>query len=681
MKAAATALALTLAVSAQSSATDVPSDNASPEPQAYAPLSRAAMAASFPFSAGLLAKGDLAVLKDGLEALSRGDTSAAKQARDKLNTASLDHRVLTWAIAAQGDWVSSGEVAAAAETLSAWPGQDRLRANIERALSREKAAPEEVVAAFAKAEPTTYQGRLALARAHAALGDEDAARAVLAPLWREQKLEPGTEASLLKEFGELIPPSDHRHRMERMLYEERVRSAERVAPLAGAEALLKAWAAVIRGSADAGKLLDAVPIAQRSAGYYFAKARYLRRAGKYHEAAKAMLFAPRHASALIDPDEWWFERRALSRELLDLEDAKTAYRIASDHVGGSAASRADAEFHAGWYALRYLNDPDKAALHFARIPAIADGPISKARGYYWLGRAAEAGGPGEATPFYERAAVHGTAFYGQLAAARLGRTSIDAGAPEPTALDRRNFFGREAVRAIRRLEQAGYERYADMLYRDLAGELESEGELTLLTVMAEKRGDHTLALRVGKIAASRGLEIGALAHPVGAIPEKASISGAGKALAYAIARQESEFNKEAVSGVGARGLLQLMPATAKMMAQKSGLPYSAARLTSDASYNATLGAAYLSDQLGRFDGSYILTFIGYNAGPGRAKTWMERYGDPRGKPIEEVVDWIERIPFTETRNYVQRVLENYQVYKMRLTGRFEIADDLVNGRG
>ena len=219
-----------------------------------------------------------------------------------------------------------------------------------------------------------------------------------------------------------------------------------------------------------------------------------------------------------------------------------------------------------------------------------------------------------------------------------------------------------------------------MLYRDLAQQMVSPGELALLAAMAEQRGDHFLALRVGKIAASRGLDIGALSHPVGVIPASADISGAGKALAYAIARQESEFNVGAVSGAGARGLLQLLPGTARDVAKRSGLPYSKERLTTDAGYNATLGAAFLGEQLGRFDGSYVLTFAGYNAGPRRAREWVARYGDPRGKSLDAVVDWIERIPFTETRGYVQRVMENYEVYKMRLSGKFDIADDLVNGR-
>jgi soluble lytic murein transglycosylase len=267
-----------------------------------------------------------------------------------------------------------------------------------------------------------------------------------------------------------------------------------------------------------------------------------------------------------------------------------------------------------------------------------------------------------------------------LAAQRIGLDSVKVGYPHPSMADHEKFARREPVRAIKRLKAMGQESLADMLCRNLAAELTSPGELTLLAVMAENRGDHFLALKVGKIASSRGIDIGSLSHPMGAIPTSANISGSGKALAYAIARQESEFNMAAVSGAGAHGLLQLLPGTAKEMAKKAGMTYSKARLTTDAGYNATLGAAFLGDQLGRFDGSYVLTFVGYNAGPGRALDWIKRYGDPRGQDIDAVVDWIERIPFTETRSYVQRVMENYQVYKMRLSGKFDIVGDLVKGR-
>jgi soluble lytic murein transglycosylase len=537
-----------------------------------------------------------------------------------------------------------------------------------------------VIRDFAGRAPATTLGTKLLARAYLATGDVDKGRAVLTPFWRTQRLDASDETSIIKEFGALIPVADHRFRMERMLYGERVKSALRISALAEGRELADAWAAVLRGDRGAGKLLDAVPAAQRSAGYFYAKAKYLRRKKDFEGAARAMLEAPSDAAAFADPDEWWVERRVLSRELVDRGDLKTAYKIVAAHSGGKVSSIVDADFHAGWYALRGLSDPALAAPHFAEMAKVADGPIGLSRAYYWLGRTAEAGGSGDAVAYYRRAAGYGTAFYGQLAAARLGLRAISIDNPSPNEADLKNFGGREAVRAIRRLEQAGYLARADILYRALAEQLHSPGELALLAALAEARGDHFLALRVGKIAANRGLAIGTLSHPVGVIPASADISGTGKALAYAVARQESEFKIGAVSGAGALGLLQLLPGTAKDMAKKNGLPYARERLTTDAGYNATLGSAFLRDQLGRFDGSYVLTFVAYNAGPGRANQWVKKYGDPRGKKLEQVIDWIERIPFTETRGYVQRVMENYQVYKMRLSGRFEIADDLVDGR-
>jgi len=622
-----------------------------------------------------------AALRQGLDALSKGDIAGALRVRDALPANALDRRILSWAVAINGGDVTSREIAAAVEELAGWPGLAALRRNVERSLYREKAPPDAVIAAIGDARPQTMEGVIALARARLARGEREAARAIVSPFWRTEKLEAKEEAPILREFDILLTTADHRARMEQMLHYDRIAAAMRVAKRAGAQELAAAWGAVLRKDRKAGSLLDAVPKAQRGAGYIFAKARQLRWAGKYKEAAAAMLQAPTDAASLVDPDAWWVERRVLSRELLDLGDAATAYRLAAAHAAESPALAADAEFHAGWYALRSLHDAGAAARHFQRIADIAEGPISLSRAYYWLGRATEEAAPDQARAHYERAARYGTAFYGQLAAARLGEKGIAAAYPAPTEDDRQSFAARPVVQAIRRLEAAGQQQRADLLYRELAGEIDNAGELALLAAMAEKRGDHYLALRVGKIAARRGIDIGALSHPVGAIPATADVSEAGRALAYAIARQESEFNAGAVSSAGARGLLQLMPGTARAMAKRAGMQYSAGRLVTDAAYNASLGAAYLKDQLASFDGSYVLTFVGYNAGPARAQEWVKRYGDPRGKDIETVVDWIERIPFTETRTYVQRVMENYQVYKMRLTGRFDLAADLVSGRG
>lgn len=624
---------------------------------------------------------DVSQLKTGLDALAANNIPGARTVRDALPANSLDQHILAWAVALYGgSKVPSGEIADAAKMLPGWPGTLALRRNSERALYRENPPAQAVVQAFNGCQPLTFEGVIILARAYVALGNVKAAQSVLSPFWRTEKLESKDETALTQEFGTLIPVADHRYRMERMFYADRPASALRIAALAGAQQLAQAWAAAEKGDTNAQRLLDAVPQVQRSAGYLFAQAEYLRKQGKFADAAAVVMKAPDDREALVDPDAWWVERRVLSRELVDQGDMKTAYQIVAAHAAESPANTVDAEFHAGWYALRGLNDPKRAATHFARIADLAQGPISLSRAYYWLGRAAEAGAPGSAKDYFTRASAYGTTFYGQLAAERIGSKALTIVYPQPSIEDRRSFSAREAVSAIRRLQEAGYDRYADTLYRDLAGQLTSPGELALLAVLAEKQGNHFMALKIGKIAGARGIDVGALSHPLGVIPDSADISGSGKALAYAIARQESEFNVGAVSSAGARGLLQLMPGTAKQLAKKAGMTFSQTRLTTDAGYNATLGAAFLGEQLDRFNGSYVLTFAGYNAGPNRATEWVSRYGDPRGKDVDEVVDWIERIPYTETRSYVQRVMENYEVYKMRISGQYDIVGDLVNGR-
>ena len=341
--------------------------------------------------------GSIARLKSGLDALSEGDPAPARAVRDSLPENALDRHILSWAIALRGGaGVQSGEIAAAARALPGWPGMDTLRRNSERAMLREGPPPQAVVHAFGATKPQTTEGTIVLARSLVALGNASGARMVLSPFWRTEELGAAEEAAIIGEFGKLIPATDHRYRMERMLYAERLGSARRVAGLAGATSLADAWAAVVKGDKKAQKLLDAVPAAQRSAGYLFAQAKILRRSEKFSKAAALMLKAPKDRASLVDPDAWWLERRALSRELLDAGDVKTAYRIAAQHSAEVPQEAADAEFHAGWYAFRGLNDPRTAARHFARIAEIANSPLSLSRAYYWLGRTAEAGGPGNA---------------------------------------------------------------------------------------------------------------------------------------------------------------------------------------------------------------------------------------------------------------------------------------------
>lgn len=621
-------------------------------------------------------------LKLGLDALSNKDPATAIAVRNRIADGTLDRHILTWAIAVSGQRdIPSFEIASAQRELQGWPGLKSLRANSERALYRENPRPADVLAAFGQTQPETTEGTIILARALVAQGESAAAATRLRTLWFKQGLDKDVETQILSEFSGLLTVGDHRRRMAMLLYRNRVEQAERFSDLGKAQSLYHAWAAVNRGSADATALISAVdPSWHKDPSYLFIRIENLRKQDNYAEAAKLLATMPSEQDALINPGEWWTEQRIISRGLLDKGDFRGAYQVAANHRATEATDIVDAEFHAGWYALRGNENPAAAARHFRRILDVSTRPLSASRAWYWLGRSAEAGGPGNAKDYFANAARFPGTFFGQLAAARLGRKVLNVTYPAPSAEDRARFESREAVRAISRLEAAGHSWRADSIYRALAEELTSPGELAILSARAEKTRNHQLSLQIGKTAFGRGIDVAALAFPVGVIPPTANIDGSGKALAYAIARQESAFNPAAVSTANARGLLQLLPGTAKGVASRYGLAYSKDRLTSDAGYNATLGAHYLGEQINSFGGSYILTFIAYNAGPRRVPDWLSRYGDPRGKPIDEVVDWIERIPFQETRNYVQRVMENYQVYKVRLGQSADIVEDLRMGR-
>lgn len=621
-------------------------------------------------------------LTQGLAALRFRQVETAQSVRDDLPVGSLDRHILSWAIALYGgNSVTSAEILRTQQELSDWPGANDLQRNLERALFLEAPAPETARKMLEGKQLLTPEGAVELARARLADGDRNGARNAIFSVWRSAKMNPNVEAAALSEFPDLLTQEDHRIRMERLLYDGDVTAATRVADRAQAMPLLTAWSAVLSNAPNARKLVDAVPGDIRSPGYSFLRIKLLRNANRLSEAAKIMLDAPSDANALIDPRAWWIERRLLARNLFDAGKSGLAYKLVSSHAAQTPTDRADAEFMAGWYALRGLNDPAAAERHFARIETMAEGAISRARAFYWMGRAVEAAGNSEdSKKHYAAAARYGTTFYGQLAAAKIGAKALNLVSPTPTEQDRTRFREREAVQAINRLNAAGQPQYAARLYLDLAQQIDNAGEIALLAELAEQSRNHFIALKVAKAAAQRGIDVGALSHPIGAIPDDANIVGAGKALAYAIARQESEFNVGAVSGAGALGLLQLMPATANETAQRTGLAYSQERLTVDPAYNASLGSAVLDQQLQRFGGSYILTFVAYNAGPRRADQWIARYGDPRAMPLDEVIDWIERIPFGETRAYVQRVMENYEVYKMRLVGQFDIVSDLTNGR-
>lgn len=618
-------------------------------------------------------------LKQGLAAIDDGEGDKALSIMAGMAEGSLEKKIMAWSIALSGNSaIDPGTLATLSAKVRDWPSKKALRTNYERSIGRAGLSPRQVIAAFAGGAKSP-QGAAILAKAHLSLGQKKKANQAIAPFWRNERLDKGLENYILRRAGDALTLEDHRFRMHRLLYKDRITAANRVAPKAKQESLARARAAVIRKSSKAKSLLGSVALSsQKDPAYLFSRIAHARRTENFSLAAELLLKAPADPAKLVDPGEWWVERRIVSRKMLEEGKNKLAYRLVAEHASTEARDIAEAEFHAGWYALRFLRNRKLAKKHFSRILSVSKTPISLSRGHYWMGRASK--GSSAREHFQQAASFRGT-FYGQLAAAELRVRNLNVKPVRASAKDRKLFRQRELVQAKELLENAGSHWRANVIVRHLARTLNSPGELAILAARAERDGDHNLSLQIGKIAYGRGIDVGGLAWPLGAIPRKAKIADTGKALAYSIARQESAFIKTAVSPANARGLLQLLPGTAKSIAKRNGMKYSFKRLTQDAAYNATLGAAYLSEQLENFDNSYVLTFAAYNAGPGRVSEWIERFGDPRKMQLYEVIDWIEQIPFTETRHYVQRIMENYQVYKSRISkARLNIAEDLTRGR-
>jgi soluble lytic murein transglycosylase len=617
----------------------------------------------------------------GLSELSRRNSAEAIAWRDRLEPGSAEWKALSWAIAVSGQTaVPASMVAETQRVLADWPGQDILQENFEEALYRESPPADQVLAAFATRQPVTVDGALVLARAALSSGNSARAAGMIRTLWTSRRLDAETENRVLADFGALLTRDDHRKRLAFLLYAERYDDASRLVDKAEADSLYKAFAAVGTKAKGADKLIKAVDASWRKDPLFvYLEVKRQRQLRNYAAAAKLLEKAPLSRDSLVDPGAWWVEARIVSRGLLDEGDPRRAYNLAARHRASDPADIAEAEFHAGWYALRGLKDPAKAEQHFLTLLSASPRAHDQARALYWLGRSAESRKDPASAAYFRRAAHFPATFYGQLAGARLG-AMIEPGAVYTiTDADRLAFSARPEIMAIGLLEQGGEPSRARRLYLALAATLEKPVDLQLLAERALRDHGPTLALAIGKAALRQGHDPGLAAFPLGAIPETADISGAGKALAYAIARQESAFNPQAVSPANARGLLQLLPSTAKRVATKYQMAYADEKLTEDPAFNATLGSHYLGEQIDKFNGSLIMTFAAYNAGPNRVDQWIRRYGDPRGKSIEAAVDWIERIPFSETRDYVQRVMENYQVYKMLLDQKADIAADITAG--
>lgn len=586
-----------------------------------------------------------------------------------IGTDPLARDLLTWTRLRDGDG-TFGDYLAFVAARPDWPGMDRLRARGEEVIEK-GTDPQLILRWFAGQTPQTGEGATRLAEALYATGNGPRAATVLREAWLGLGLSDEGHAAMMEAFPDVLRPW-HAGRTDAMLWRWRTSDATRMLPLLApdARALAAARIAYITGTGvDAA--VKAVPQALRNdPGLAYDRYNWLAGRGRNSEAIALLLARTDDPAKLVQPWRWAGWRRQLARFDMRQGNYDEAYKLASHHhlTPDDGESYADLEWLSGYIALRFLHDPATALRHFDALEAAVDSPISEGRAGYWVGRAADALGDGaRADAAYTRAAANQTSFYGLLAAEKMGIPLSPALAGSETFPDWHGaaFLNSDITRAGLTLLSAGERGSAVLFFSQLAKGLDRT-ELGQLGAMFDQMHESFFELMIAKSAVTRGIVIPSMYFPLHDLARKDV--PVPRELALAIARRESEFNESVGSPVGALGLMQLMPGTAQDVARDLGLPYSRARLTSDWDYNATLGSAYLAQLEQRFGYSPVMIAAGYNAGPARPDQWIAENGDPRTGDVD-IVDWIEAIPFAETRNYVQRVTEAIPIYQARLTGR------------
>ena len=632
-------------------------------------------------NAGAIPRSEQTAVKDAIAKIDKGEFSDAWQIASRLTHPAAKGVVQYIILRQSNNGRSVDDYAGFLFAYHDWP-TERIRARMEDAMIEQDTSAPSALHILNAFPPLSGPGHLALALAEQATGNGKAAARTIRSAWTSGELfGHDGEDRAMRILGRYLTKNDHAVRMRALFYNDDNVSGLRAAARldAGQRKLGEAWAAVNKRSRNARTLLNAVPKSLHGdPAYYFAEIQWLRRTGKELAAAQLMAKAPRDPKLLIDRDEWWIERRLEARNALEAGQPRLAYQIAAGHAAETEWLKIEAEFHAGWIALRWLKDTKTSVAHFNNAAQLAQTPISRARAHYWMGRALQAAGQPAATGQYQAAAAFPITYYGQLAINALGGNGIRIPARPP---ENKRLANSAPMMAVNLLHDIGETEYLGTFFYDLRERLTDPGDIAYLADRAGELGLTHLQVRIGKKATQDGLPFERHAFPVGVVPSVKGSNFPELALIYAIARQESEFNASARSPAGARGLMQVMPATAKGIAKRNGYRYSIDKLSGDPKYNATFGATYLGERIGQFNGSYILAIASYNAGKGNVDKWIKRFGDPRD-PRVDPVDWVELIPFTETRNYVQRVMENLQVYRALLPGtpaQIALARDLMRG--
>jgi len=641
-----------------------------PAPESLVPQATPYYASTAPASTQprTLGDQDTALFRQGLAAARARDVMGARAASGQISDPTA-RKLVEWALLdTSAEQLPFSDLAAAQDRFRGWPRADTRRIAAERAIDLANPGGGVVTAFFADSAPTTVQGAIALAGALEQSGRTDEARALIRDWWRTRSFDDATQTRILGRWSGWLTQGDHDARLGMLLLGPHGPATRAMLSLASVDRQTVANAVMsLRTAYNPDAIVAALsPSEAMDPAVVLERVRILRASNREAEGFALLSALPPAPSYTEGQNTLWSERRNYFLDALQQHNWRAAYDAMAGHGFPSGERKVDAEFFAGWVALTRLNDPALAARHFEVLRGSSTTPITQGRALYWLGRAAEArGNTPAAIQFYQAGARHIQTFYGQLAAEKAGMTTLTLPAdPVPTEDQTAAFERNEVVRALRILGETGETSLFRVFAYQLDDDLPDAAQLALLMDLSRGYGEGFTAMMVGRAASQRGFLMPERMYPVRVPPV---VPGAAPVeFSLAITRQESSFDPRARSGADARGMMQLLPSTGGAVARRLGIPFSADRLY-DPDVNMTIGSYHLGELINNFGGSMLLATVGYNAGPARPPQWTARCGDPRGGQVDPI-DFIECAPFTETRNYMMRVMENMSVYKARLNG-------------
>ncbi len=611
---------------------------------------------------------DTALFRQGLAAARARDVAGTQAVMAQIGDPAA-RKLVEWAlIDTSGEQLSYAQLAQAQTSMAGWPRAESRRAATEKVLDRSSMGADAALSLFADSPPTTIEGAIALASAYEQRGRTDEARALIRDWWTTQSFDEAPQSRILARWGGWLTPADHEQRLNLLLLGPHGPATRAMVSLVSPDRAAVANAVMNLRTAYSPDAIVAglTPAQAGDPAVVLERVRILRSQNRQSEAFPLLASLPPAPSHDTGQNTLWSERRNYFLDALQVGNWRAAYDAMNGHGFTAGDRMVDADFFAGWVALTKLNQPEVAARHFEALRGASSTPITQGRAYYWLGRAAEARGERDAAMnYYRNGAQHWQTFYGQLAAEKAGLTTLTLpGEPAPDQAAIASFEGRELVRATRILGETGETSLLRVFAYQLDNDLPTIEDLALLMDLSRGYGEGFTAMMVGRAASQRGFVLPERMYPVRIPP---SVNGSAPLpFTLAITRQESSFDPRARSHADARGMMQFLPATAAGVARRLGMGFSAEQLW-DPDYNMTLGSYHLGELMAANSGSMLLATVGYNAGPARPNQWIARCGDPRGD-ANATIDFIECAPFTETRNYMMRVMENMAVYKARLNG-------------